>query len=424
MTYQEAIEWLEGVSLYGKKDGLTNMRQLMEELGNPEEHIRFVHVAGTNGKGTVCALLSSMLTESGYRVGVYTSPHLVRYTERIRIAQTEIPEKTFAALADQVREKAEKMEREGKIHPTFFQLLTAIAFLYFAREKADIVVLEVGVGGRLDATNIIRQPLVSVITSISLDHTKVLGSTIPEIAGEKAGIIKQGCPVVVGRNVPEAMEVFYAAAKEKAAPLYEADPYPVRVLQNDLDGIRLETEEGELRTALCGEYQVENLKTALTAARTLSIPWKDIAAGVNKAYWPGRMQRIHYTEHADLLLEGAHNPQGAEALGQWCREKLNGKDVTLVFSALQKKDVASIVRGLLIGIDPKRMIFARMQETAGLQEADFLRIVPEAGTASNVREALKQAYRQTAPDGLVICAGSLYLVGEVLAEVEREEKNV
>ena len=263
-----------------------------------------------------------------------------------------------------------------------------------------------------------------MITSISLDHTKVLGSTIPEIAGEKAGIIKQGCPVVVGRNVPEAMEVFHAAAKEKAAPLYEADPYPVRILQNDLDGIRLETEEGELKTALCGEYQVENLKTALTAARILSIPWKDIAAGVNKAHWPGRMQRIHYTEHADLLLEGAHNPQGAEALGHWCREKLAGKDVTLVFSALQKKDVTSIVRGLLIGIDPKRMIFARMQEAAGLLEQDFLKIVPEAETAPNVREALAQAYRQTAPDGLVICAGSLYLVGEVLAEGEREGKNV
>ena len=188
MTYQECIEWLEGVSLYGKKDGLTNMLQLMEEFGNPQEKIPAIHVAGTNGKGTTCALLNRILMETGRRTGMYTSPHLVRYTERIRVNDQEISEEDFARIGTAVRAAAEKMESDGKIHPTFFQLLTAIAFLYFAEQGAEILVLEVGVGGRLDATNIISKPLVCVIASVSLDHTKVLGSTIPEIAAERAGI--------------------------------------------------------------------------------------------------------------------------------------------------------------------------------------------------------------------------------------------
>ena len=430
MTYQETIKWLEGVSLYGKKDGLTNMFQLMEELGNPHEKLQVVHVAGTNGKGTTCALLSGMLQAYGQKVGMFTSPHLVRYTERIRVNNCEIAPEEFARLAARVRAAAEKMEAEGKLHPTFFQLITAIAFLHFANEGVDTVVLEVGVGGRLDATNIVAKPLVSVIASISLDHTKVLGETIPAIAGEKAGIIKAGCPVVVCHNSDEAMQVFREKTDALGCPLYEADGLEYQVLSNDETGIALQVEDMVVKTHLCGDYQVENLKTALTAAKVLGIPAEAVVNGVVRTNWSGRMQRIAYEEHADLLLEGAHNEEGAAALGQWSRKHLTGTDTTLVFSALRKKDITSILNGLFIDTPFQRIIFARMDYDGGLSEEEFLVMAQpwlvgkEVEMVESVEKALALAYQVTAQDGLVLCAGSLYLVGEVLGLLERKGTHV
>lgn len=430
MNYQECVEWLESVSLYGKKDGLRNMYQLMEELGNPEEGLPVVHVAGTNGKGTTCALLDSMLRKSGKRVGLFTSPHLIRYTERIRIDGAEIETERFAEIGARVRAAAEKMEREGKAHPTFFQLVTAIALVYFAEEKIEVAVLEVGVGGRLDATNIVKAPLCSVIASISLDHTKTLGSTIAEIAGEKAGIMKAGCPVILAHNRPEAMEVFLRHAEELKCPVYLADDLAAEILQNDEKGIRLAIDGLEIHTSLCGDYQVENLKTALCAAKTLGIPEEAIRRGVEEARWRGRMQWIEEEGRADLLLEGAHNEEGAQALGQWCRHHLRGRDVTLLFSAMRKKDISSMLEGLLRDAPFRRIIFAPMRDEAGLVPEEFgeaispfkERFVIE--TERNVPAGLSRAREETKPEGLILCAGSLYLVGEVLECLEREGKHV
>lgn len=431
MTYQECIEWLEGVSLYGKKDGLTNMLQLMEEFGNPQEKIPAIHVAGTNGKGTTCALLNRILMETGRRTGMYTSPHLVRYTERIRVNDQEISEEDFARIGTAVRAAAEKMESDGKIHPTFFQLMTAIAFLYFAEQGAEILVMEVGVGGRLDATNIISKPLVCVIASVSLDHTKVLGSTIPEIAAEKAGILKSGCPVVMAHNRPEAAQVIRARAQELHCPLYEADGLSCEVLRSDETGISIRCGNLLAETSLCGDYQVQNLKTALTVCQVLKLPQEAVESGVRKTHWRGRMQWIHSEEYADLLLEGAHNEEGAQALGLWCRRHLQKRDVTLIFSALRKKDVRSVLRALLTDTPVQRIIFARMQEGAGMEEEEFLDLVRdyaqarEIFTATSAGQALELAYSKTQKNnGIIICAGSLYLVGEMLALLERKDSDV
>ncbi|MBQ7063611.1 MAG: bifunctional folylpolyglutamate synthase/dihydrofolate synthase [Firmicutes bacterium] len=425
MNYSESINWIEGVTAYGRKDGLVNMFQLMERLGNPQERVPAIHVAGTNGKGTTCAVLASMLRAKGLNVGLYTSPHLVDYTERIRINGEPVSKKTFAALATRVRTAAEAMQREGLQYPAFFQILTAMAFVHFAAQALDFMVIEVGMGGRLDATNILRQPVASVITSISLDHTKTLGNTIAAIAGEKAGIIKPGVPVVVCHNSEEAMQVFRGKAAECGAPLYSADDLDYRILQNTETGILLESGGSEFRMPLAGNYQVQNLKTALTAARRVLAPAiglteQEMMRGVAETRWEGRMQWLTYLDRR-ILVEGAHNQEGAEGLGQWMREHLADRDITLVFSALRKKDVSAILSGLLTRTPVKRVIFSPLRYEGGMTMEEFITMLPagspDVTAARGIRDALRKAARLTDPEGVIVCAGSLYLAGEVLAVV-------
>ena len=429
MTYLETIEWLEGVGMYSKKAGLDQMRRFLEILGSPEKKVPAVHVAGTNGKGTTCALLESMFRASGKKTGLFTSPHLVRYTERIRVNGEEIPEDEFARLGSRVRKAAEALAAEGEAYPTFFMLLTAMGFTYFAEQGCEVSVIEVGVGGRLDCTNVLEKPLVTVITSISLDHMKTLGDTVPQIAREKAGILKPGVPAVAGHNTEEALEVIRKRADEVGAPLYEADKEPAWVLQNDPDGILVTTGTYTAGIRLCGDYQVQNLKTALLAAKLVGLSREAVAEGAKNTAWPGRMQRMHYGEGTELLLDGAHNSDAAGHLARWCRERLGGRDVTLLFSALRRKDVSGVLRELLSGTPFARIVFARLSDDSGMDADEFAEIsAPYRGetpwyAAGSVEEGLRLAGSLTDADGLVVCAGSLYLMGEILklAETGREE---
>ncbi len=423
MNYHEFIQWLEEVPLYGHKDGTNNIRKLMERFGNPQQTFRVIHVAGTNGKGSCCAMLSSVLTRSGYRTGLFTSPHLVDYTERIQIDRNPIPREEFVRLGLMVKAEIEKMVAEGENHCTFFEILTAIGFLYFAAQQTDIVVLETGVGGRLDATNIVETPalMLTLITSISLDHTKVLGDTRELIAAEKAGILRSGVPIVLSINTPGVQKVVEDKAKELGCEyIYAGDMDFMDPRRFDSRGIRY-------AVPLEGDYQAENLTSVLACLDLLSgilpegrLTDETIREGLLSTSWPGRMERRIF-EGKPLLLDGAHNPDGASKLAGYLGKSCPKNSVTLVFSALGKKDVSGIL-GLLRDCPAvRKAIFTRIH--GEVNEDRFISIWQEGKghkpfeTVPEPLEALKHAAAEIETD-LVVCAGSLYLIGEIMEKTE------
>ncbi len=432
-SFEEAVAWLEGVPKYSKKDGLENMFKLMERFGNPQKSFHVIHVAGTNGKGSCCAMLASILTEAGYKVGRYISPHLVDYTERINLLGQDISHERFLELARRVRKEAEAMQAQGQNHPTFFELLTAIGFLAFAEEGVDWVVLETGVGGRLDSTNILEAPDLCLIASVSLDHTKVLGSTVEAIAGEKAGIIKPGVPVVLGRNLPSVQAVVKKAADEKKAPYHYAGSVVSRVYHDGERGMRFKMRGngwryGLMRVPLSGSYQLDNLAAVLEAAEILRkqkiVPKRmSIRRGIAKVYWPGRMEHVR-CEKKSFLLDGAHNPDAAKRLAQYL--DASGKEWTLLFSALSKKDVDGVLRELAKSTAIKRVIFAPLAaDTKSIPYEDAKALWEEHegaapfDCAESTADAMNKAVLE-APAGIV-CAGSLYFIGEIKAFLQNKE---
>ena len=430
-TYEEVISWIEGVPKYSKKDGLENIKKLMGRFGDPQLRYHVIHVAGTNGKGSCCAMLARILKCAGYKVGRYVSPHLVDYTERMSVNGADIPREKFLELARKVRAEAEAMQNGGENHPTFFELLTAIGFLWFAEEQVDWVVLETGMGGRLDSTNILPKPDLCLIASISLDHTKVLGSTVEAIAGEKAGIVKRGVPVVLGKNLPSVVSVIRAKAEELDAPFIYAGRVTEKILGNDENGLRLNAagegfRYGGLYCPLSGDFQKDNLATVLCAAEELLrqgviADRRTVRKGLASVRWPGRMQYADYRGRK-FLLDGAHNPDAARRLADYL-EGL-GRPVTLVFSALAKKDVAGVLSELGGCPQIRRVIFAPLaaeSHAIPFAEAEqlwytFRNDVPIL-CACDTKHALDLAYGYE--DALRVCAGSLYFVGEILALIRK-----
>jgi len=445
--FERFINWLEEVPLYGHKDGTRNMVLLMQCLRRrpdgtfPEEPVdaKVIHVAGTNGKGSCCAMLASVLQAAGSRVGLYTSPHLVDYCERIQVDGRPISHGDFARLGNVVKEEIGRMVADGFNHCTFFEILTAIAFLYFNEQKVDYIVLETGVGGRLDATNTIHHPLLTLITSISLDHTKVLGSTVEAIAGEKAGILRPGCPIVLSKNLPSVQQVVKDKAKDENCPyLYAGDV----AAKADDDGTALtlschlsssvENDGGrtasftyqDLKVPLTGDYQIENVCAVLCCLYFLKqegLDLKDpvIAEGLAGTRWPGRMQHL-LRKGQPVLLDGAHNPSGASMLAGYLSRRYQDKNCTLVFSALAKKDLTGVLSPLRDCPAVKRVIFTC------IDGQDSTNIFEDIWKQGNVKKPYRVVDRPLAaldlavsekPD-LVICAGSLYLIGDLLKGME------
>lgn len=418
MDYQQSVDWIHGQYGLGHKHGLNNERILLHRLGNPQDQFPSVHVAGTNGKGSTCAMLSCALQACGLRVGLYTSPFLTRYNERIRINGRDIPDADLARIATRVREHSDALAQEGVL-ATVFELGTACAFAYFAQQKVDVAVIEVGLGGRLDPTNVIT-PLVSVIAHIGLDHEKVLGSTIEQIAMEKAGIIKDGIPCVFYPGQPQALAVTRKVCAEHNAPLLDAESSTVSRVQSDAYGHRFDFAYNgwslpDVHIPLPGSHQIDNARTVLTALHALrahfTLPDDRLRKGLAATVWPGRLQWID-----GMLLDGAHNTQGAEALCAFIRTFLPDRRIIGVCGILRDKAVQSIVETLTPVLDAAICLAPDSPRATSAQELcnHFEEQGMAAQQADSLADALTQARMLAEPDGIVVICGSLYLVGEAL----------
>ncbi len=427
-AYQDTIDYLFALQKQGIKLALSNSVTLMALMGDPHRKFRSVHVAGTNGKGSTSSFIASMLQAAGYRVGLYTSPHLVSFTERIRINNAPITEARVVELAGRVRDVARSVKCRGDTAvfiPTFFEVATAMAFTCFAEEGVDFAVIEVGMGGRLDSTNVIT-PLVSVITNIELEHTEFLGTTLTQIAGEKAGIIKQGIPVVTGATQPEVIKVIERKCAAQKAAVYRLlrDFMPISlVVRNeqvfDYRGIRSSYEK--IRINMLGRYQVDNACLALAAMECLGaagVIVDDISLrrGLEQALWEGRLELV--ARKPDIYLDGAHNPASARKLAVTVREmKPAYKRTVLVIGILGDKDYRGIIAELAPLADHvvvTKPQYSRAMDAEALA-SEVRKLHGSVETAETVGEAMALVGASLSSDDLVLITGSLYVVGDARA---------
>lgn len=415
MNMEQFIQLLQSVSWKGSRLGLERVETLLAMLGEPEKKLRFIHVAGSNGKGSVASMLASILTAAGYRTGLYTSPHLVSYRERMRINGQDITEEELCALADEVRLCVEQMEDK----PTEFELLTCMALLYFAQEKCDIVVLEVGLGGRLDATNAIPAPEAAVIMNIGLEHTDVLGGTLAEIAAEKAGIIKKGCPVVTYPGAPEVEAVFQKVCAQRHAAWHKACFQDLTVLEENLDGQSFCWREfSGLKIRLLGKHQLWNAAVVLETITLLQAQgWKiteqAVRNGLASAQWPARMEVLR--RRPLFLLDGAHNPQCAQALAESLPMLLNGKKAIFLTGVLADKDYPGMIDQML-PLAQEFICLTPLSDRALPAEnlAEYLRGQgARARACDDVQAGVQAALTAAGENGAVVGFGSLYLAGAV-----------
>ncbi len=419
MTELEAMEYIEGIARFGSHLGLDNIRTLMHYLGNPQKNLRFVHVAGTNGKGSTVSFLSHILTEAGYRTGVYTSPFIERFTERIRIGEDEISGEDLARLTEKVKNAVETMQKDGHGMPTEFEVVCAIAFLYFEEKKCDPCVLEVGLGGRLDATNVIDRPLLSVITTISYDHMEYLGSTLTEIAGEKAGIIKEGGEVLLYPQCEESEKVFEEVCREKNASLHHVR-MPDRTLKADLDGVSFRIGERTYRIRLLGSYQTGNAATAVSAAEILNrkgirIPEEAVVKGLEKTTWPGRFEVIR--REPTVILDGSHNVEGMQKLAESLRLYFGDKKkIILIIGILKDKEYGKMLDMILpfakeiYAVTPPTV---RALSAGELADEILRRSGKNAEAAADPVVAYRKALNKAEKKDVIAVCGSLYYIGQI-----------
>ena len=430
-----AVEKIESFNRFGSVLGLERTEELLKRLGNPEKNLKYIHIAGTNGKGSVSRFIYSALRANGYSVGIYTSPFLTVFNERIEVDGEYIPDEELDNLTNKVLEKVNEMVADGFDSPTEFEVITAIAFLYFAKKACDYVVLEVGLGGRGDSTNIIEKPLVSIITSISYDHMDRLGNSLEEIAGEKAGIIKAGVPVVSNVKVtsPETLGAAKAIARkayEKDCILHDVSKIKYQVTKNDVTGITFTTMLGEtsfedVPITMLGDHQIDNAMTALTAIEIMRkngdirIERSRLYKGFEEARNIGRFEIVK-EEKPFVVLDGAHNEAGAEALRKAMERYFPGRKILMVTGMLKDKDVNRILDSFLsitdtfIATEPESDRKLGASELADLIDSRGAECEAVADPECAVKYALSECRNGKYKDcDVVLFAGSLYLIGKV-----------
>ena len=421
MTYQEALTYIHSVCWKGSVPGLSRTRELLGRIGNPQNKLKFVHIAGTNGKGSTAAMLASVFRSAGYRTGLYTSPFLLCFNERMQVDGEMISDEELAEITEFVRPHAEAMAD----HPTEFELVTVIAMEYFMRHGCDIVSLEVGLGGELDSTNVISTPEAAVICNIGLDHTEVLGDTLEKIAATKSGIIKPGCDAVIYREAPSVEAVIEARCKEVGAKLHKADFADIRLISHDLTGQVFDWERFHaLKLPLLGNHQLHNAAVALTAATVMQqrgwhITDEQIREGLADVRWPGRFD----VRRKDplFIIDGGHNPQCIQALVKNIQDYLAGRPLTILTGVLADKDYNCMYRN----VEPyaKEFITVTPGNPRALNAHDLAQYLSQFGkpvTACDaVADGVRLAVEHAGKDGVVLCYGSLYMIGEIEAGLQR-----
>ena len=430
MTYEEAVRYIADVPRFTQKNKAENTKRLLEELKDPQESFRVIHVAGTNGKGSVCAFLASMLQAGGKRTGLFTSPHLVTINERFRIDGRNVSNEVFTSAFNHVMEAVRKILSEGWLHPTYFELLFAVGMVIFQQEGIEYLVMETGLGGRLDATNSVEHPVLCVITSISLDHMEYLGESVAQIAGEKAGIIKEGVPLVYDGTDREAEAVLLEQARLKHARAWAYYPGMAQITRRDTSSVTYVLNNRffdyqEITVPFAADYQVANSAVAMMAARVLDpekrLPDKLLKEAVRGTKWAGRMQEVL----PGVILDGAHNADGIAKLADAMKRIAAVRPVSLLFSAVSDKKYEDMIRELA---QAAAFTCVTVTQTGGARHVEtevFAQIFRDhvkcpVYEEKDSRKAFEFALRRREAGGVLFCAGSLYLAGEILSYLQEE----
>ena len=424
MNYKEALKYIEETHKFGIRLGLDNMTKLLDLLGNPQDNLNIIHMSGTNGKGSTCSFITSILKEAGYKVGLYTSPFLETFTERIRINGENIPEEDVARIISLIKEKIEQMVKEGYSYPTEFEIVTTMAFYYYYEQNVDYVALEVGLGGRYDATNIIKSSQVSVIGSISLDHTNILGDNISKIAYEKGGIIKENGVAIVYNQSDEVKNVIKQICYDKNATYIETNFDDIDIKKSDIysqvyDVTIFDESYENIEIKLIGEHQINNSILALTVIKYLEcnkglkIDDKSIRRGLINTKWPGRIEKI--SENPLFIIDGAHNEDGALSLAKAIDKNFKYRNLTLLIGMLEDKDIDSVLDILI----PKfnKVITTTPDNPRAIDSSKLkgkiLRYTDNVVDKKDIEEALNYTLESSNDNDVIISAGSLYMIGSI-----------
>ena len=424
MNYEEAMNFIQNTNKFGSVLGLDNIRELLERLGNPQDQLRVVHIAGTNGKGSTLAFLAGIFRESGYRAGRYVSPASFSYEERFRINEENISKKDLCFYMEKIKNVAEEMVKDGLSHPTMFEIETALSFLYFLDKKVDVVLLETGMGGRLDATNVVKKPIATVIASIGMDHMQFLGDTLEKIASEKAGIIKEGCPVISYDNTKEVNEVIKNKAKQMHAKVTFVNSAGIRVLQESLNGesFSYRSSDGrwyeKIEIPLLGRHQINNAALALETLNVIKnyycISDFQTEDGMRKTIWRGRIEILE--REPMVICDGAHNPDGAKSLLSFLQNNFTNQRLIYIMGVLSDKVYEQMVQILAPSAD--KIYTVAPDNPRALSSRELCNCISKyhqnVEERQRLAECLSEVRQKAEKDDVIIICGTLSFQNELI----------